>query len=109
MARPEKLVKRINEIKFRVTPLEKKVIQLIAEKTGLSVSDLVRKSTMNITIHRKFTPEELKAYENLHSFYHNFGRISNLIKASKEVRPELLEEIKDTQSLIYNHLKKFTK
>lgn len=109
MARPEKLVKRITEIKFRATPIEKKVIQLIAEKTGLSVSDFIRKSAMNKTIHRKFTDEELNAYEDLHTFYHNFRRISNLIKASKEVRPELLCEIKETQSLIYNHLKKFSR
>ena len=64
---------------------------------------------MNVTIHRKFIPEEIRAYENLHTFYLNFGRISNLIKASKEVRPELLNEIKKTQSLIYDHLKKFSK
>lgn len=109
MARPEKLVKRSSLIPVRVTPLEKTVIEIIAEKTGLSVSDLMRKSATNITIHRKFTAEEIEAYEDLHTFYHNFGRITNLVKGSKEVTPELLNEIKEVRALIFEHLQKFAK
>lgn len=104
MPRPEKLVKRKSLIPVRVTPLEKKVIQLSAVKAGLTVSDFVRKSAMNKTVRLRFSPEELEAYKTLQEYHKNFSRISNLMKSRD---PQLNEEIEKTQKLIFEHLKKF--
>jgi uncharacterized protein (DUF1778 family) len=104
MSRPEIAVKRSSLIPVRVTPLQKKVIQLTAKKTGLSVSDFMRKSAMNKTVRIRFSNEELEAYKTLQEYHKHFARISNLIK-SKD--PQLTAEIEKTQQLIFEHLKKF--
>lgn len=104
MPRPEQIVKRSTEIRFRVTPLEKKVIQITADKTGLTVSDYVRKAAMNKTVRVRFSDEELEAYKTLQEYHKHFSRIANLIKGKD---PHLITEIENTQKLIYEHLKKF--
>lgn len=104
MSRPEKLVKRSSLIPVRVTPLEKKIIQITAGKTGLTVSDFVRSAAMNKTVRLRFTDEELEAYKTLQEYHKHFSRISNLMKSRD---PQLNAEIEKTQQLIYEHLKKF--
>jgi uncharacterized protein (DUF1778 family) len=104
MPRPEQIVKRSTEIRFRVTPLEKKVIQITADKTGLTVSDFIRSAAMNKTVRVRFSDEELEAYKTLQEYHKHFSRISNLMKNRD---PQLNEEIEKTQKLIFEHLKKF--
>ena len=105
MPRPKKIVKRDEEIKFRVSPLEKKVIHLTAERAGLNVSDFVRKSALNKTVRVRFTEEELEAYRALQNYYDYFRRITNLIKSGNNA--ETLKAIKETQVLIHEHLIRF--
>jgi len=106
MPRPTQIVKRSSEIKFRVSALEKKVIQMTADQTGLSVSDFVRKSALNKTVRIRFTEEELIAYKTLQDYYDYFRRISNLIKNNNQ--DEVIKAIKETQQLIKEQLTKFS-
>ena len=108
MARPKELVTRNKEIKCRVTPLEKKAIELSADEAGLSLSDFVRKCAMNKKVRLRFTPEEMETYAMLHKYHDNFRRISNLIKNNPHVTEELTKEVKEVQALIYDHLKQFS-
>lgn len=107
MARPKQLVNRDEYISFRVTPLEKKVIENIAETAGLQVSDFVRKAAMNKDVRIRFSEEELSIYKDLHAYHENFRRISNLVKSSQNVSPDLKREIKEVRDLINEHLTKF--
>lgn len=106
MPRKEQIVKRNSLIPVRVTPLEKKVIQITAQKTGLTVSDFIRSAAMNKTVRIRFSDEELEAYKTLQEYHKHFARISNLMKSRD---PQLNTEIEKTQKLIYEHLKKFEK
>jgi uncharacterized protein (DUF1778 family) len=106
MPRQKQIVKRSSEIKFRVSALEKKVIQMTADQAGLNVSDFVRKSALNKTVRIRFTDEEIIAYKTLQDFYDYFRRLSNLIKNNNQ--DEVIQAIKETQALLKEQLLKFT-
>lgn len=106
--RPSELVKRDKRIVFRTTSVEKKVIEIMADEAGLSVSDYVRKCAMNKSVKLRFTPEELEHFKKLHAFHRNFTLIGNLIRRDNaRITQELLAEIAKTQQEIKKHLKRF--
>lgn len=106
MARPKQLVTRAEEVRVRVSALEKKALGLMAEKAGLSVSDYVRRAAFNQQMNVRFSPEELALYKQLHQFRNNFAAIANLIKA-KSGTATLIAEIQTLKEQMEAHLKKF--
>ena len=68
-------------VKFRVSKLDKKVIQHKAAKCGLSVSEFLRRAAFDKEIKTRLTEEEIRCYQTLSNYADNFRRISNLFKA----------------------------
>ena len=67
-------------IKFRVTELELQIIKLKISKTGLSISEFMRRTSLGIEMKNKLTEDEVICYQNLSKFADNFRRISQLFK-----------------------------
>lgn len=92
------------KIEFRVSNLDKAIIEKKAEHSGLSVSEYVRRSALNQKIDCKFTDRELEVYQDLHQFRRNFVLISNMFKIKD---PELANKVRGTVELLEKELKKF--
>jgi hypothetical protein len=101
--RPKSSSHRNARLVFRVYSLEKKAIELAAAKSGLSVSDYVRRCCLGKTLHSRLDKEELDLYRLLIEYRNNFSRISNLIKE----RQDFSSTLKEVISSIDQHLKKF--
>ncbi len=106
MARPKQIVTRDIQVRVRFTPLEKKAVELMAERVGLSLSDYIRKAAFNQDIKTRFTPQELALYKELHSFRNNFAAISNILKG-KGGSTDLITAITQLKDEMEAHLKKF--
>jgi len=103
--RPKSTALRNARLVFRVYSLEKKAIELAAEKSGLGVSDYIRRCSLGKTIHARLSGEELALYQLLSEYRNNFARIRNLIKENKQA--EINSQLKEVISNINQHLKKF--
>ena len=101
--RPKSAALRNSRLVFRVYSLEKKAIELAADKSGLTISDYVRQCCLGQTIHARSSQEELDLYRLLVEYRNNFSRISNLMKGREDITIELKQVINS----IDNHLKKF--
>lgn len=89
---------------FRVSDLEKGVIELKAEETGLSVSAYCRKTALGKKIGFKLTSEEIEIYRELHKYQSDLTRISNFFKVQD---PGLANLTRATAEEIKKHLEKF--
>ena len=102
--RPKSTVHRNERLTFRVYSLEKKAIELAADKSGLCVSDYMRRSGLGQTLKPRLTEEELSLYQLLIEYRNNFSRISNLIRERKDFTTALKQLIIS----IDRQLKKFS-
>ncbi|WP_241280338.1 plasmid mobilization protein [Chryseobacterium cucumeris] len=91
-------------IKFRVTELELQIIKLKISKTGLSISEFMRRTSLGIEMKNKLTEDEVICYQNLSKFADNFRRISQLFKLGDITK--MKEECLNTSRLIREHLEK---
>lgn len=101
--RPKSSSHRDSRLVFRVYAIEKKVIEIAAGKSGLGVSDYIRRSCLGKTIQARLSQEELDLYRLLVEYRNNFSRISNLIKE----REDFTSDLKGLINNIDLHLKKF--
>lgn len=101
--RRKSLIHRQFHLAFRVYALEKQAILLAAEKSGLSVSDYMRRSCLGSVLTSRLSQEEIALYRMLITYRNNFARISNLVRDRKE----FTEELKNVIQRIDHHLKKF--
>jgi hypothetical protein len=101
--RPKSPASRTTRLHFRVYTLEKKAIELSASKSGLNLSDYIRRCCLGKEIHSKFSEEELSLYRLLVEYRNNFSRISNLIKERKDFSASLKQLVDN----IDQHLNKF--
>lgn len=92
-------------IKFRVSRIEKKIIEKKSERAGLTVSEFFRRLTFEKELKSRLSDDEIECYKNLFKYADNFRRISNLFKLGDVTR--MKEETLDTSRLIREHLKKF--
>ena len=92
------------EFRFRVSPLEHQIIKNKISKTGLSISEFMRRLSLELELKNKLTDDEVECYKNLSKFADNFRRISNLFKIGDVtgVKNETLE----TSRRIKKHLEK---
>lgn len=104
--RPRQIAKKDCSIKFRVTPLQKRIIFQTAKNTNMDVSEFCRRSVLNQRIYKPFTDEELSIYSDLSIYHTNFKRIKNLF-STNGISKEMIVEIENTLTLIKTHLKKF--
>ena len=92
------------EFRFRVSPLEHQIIKNKITKTGLSISEFMRRLSLDLELKNKLTDDEILCYKNLSKYADNFQRISNLFKLGDVtgVKNETLE----TSRIIKKHLEK---
>lgn len=92
------------EFRFRVSPLEHQIIKNKIAKTGLSISEFMRRLSLDLELKNKLMPDEILCYKNLSKFADNFRRISNLFKLGDVtgVKNETIE----ASRLIKEHLEK---
>lgn len=95
------------EIKLRLSEEDKKEIEKRAEKTGLSMSEYLRRTALNRKINVRFSDEEIEAWKNLTSISNSLKNLSNIL--NKENREELILEIKSINEQIKKELQKFKK
>ncbi len=92
-------------LKFRVSNLEQKIIQKKAENTGLSLSEFMRRISLDAELKSRLTEQEIECYQTLSKFADNFRRISNLFKLGDVTG--MKQETLETSRLIKQHLEKF--
>lgn len=92
-------------IKFRVSILEEKVLKRKAEKSGLTVSEYLRRLAFENEIKSRLTEDEIECYKTLSKYADNFRRISNLFKLGDVTN--LKKETLETSRIIREHIKKF--
>lgn len=97
------MAKKSERIEIRVSYLERSLIELNADKAGLSLSEYVRNCALSRVIQARRTSEEIQAYQNLSNFRTNFARISNLLAIQNETL--LKSEIHDLVQKIDQALK----
>lgn len=108
MPRKNETITRSEHIIFRVSPLEKKVIELAAQETNLSTSSFARKAALNLKVTLRFSPEEFNVYKDIQTYHRNFKLIGNLIKGNEPYKNEkILYELNQVIALIKDHLKRF--
>ena len=92
------------ELRFRVSSLEHQIIKNKILKTGLSISEFMRRLSLGLELKNKLTEDEILCYKNLSKYADNFRRISNLFKLGDVtgVKTETLE----TSRIIKKHLEK---
>lgn len=91
-------------IKFRVTVLEKKVIQHKAKKADLTISDFMRKTAFSKPIKKRLTEHEYEVYIMLRKYLNDLQRIKNFF--AKGSYPQMSEAVIEMISKLQYHLKK---
>ncbi|WP_246067814.1 mobilization protein MbpA [Changchengzhania lutea] len=93
-------------VKFRCSIYEKKLLKVKAARSGLSLSEYIRRSLFEQEITERFTEEHIDIYKMLIKYHNNFKSIGNMFKKRN---PKLTEEVYDLANTIKVHLKKFQK
>lgn len=91
-------------IKFRVSIMEKRIIQQRAKQANLSVSEFLRKAAFNKPIKQRLTDEEFEIYLGLQKFLNDLQRIKNFF--AKGSYPKMSEAVIEMISKLKEHLKK---
>lgn len=93
-------------VKFRCSVYEKKLLKVKAKRSGLTLSEYIRRSLFEKEITERFTDEHIELYKMLIKYHNNFKSIGNMYKKRN---PKLTQEVYDLANEIKAHLKKFQK
>jgi len=91
-------------VKFRCSVYEKKLLKVKAKRSGLTLSEYIRRSLFEKEITERFTDEHIELYKMLIKYHNNFKSIGNMYKKRN---PKLTETVYDLANEIKVHLKKF--
>ncbi|MGM5470954.1 mobilization protein MbpA [Flavobacteriaceae bacterium LMO-SS05] len=91
-------------VKFRCSVYEKKLLKVKAKRSGLTLSEYIRRSLFEKEITERFTEEYIELYKMLIKYHNNFKSIGNMYKKRN---PKLTQEVYDLANEIKAHLKKF--
>lgn len=91
-------------VKFRCSVYEKKLLNVKAKRSGLSLSEYIRRSLFEKEITERFTEEHIELYKMLIKYHNNFKSIGNMFKKRN---PKLTQEVYDLANDIKAHLKRF--
>lgn len=92
-------------VKFRVSNLEKKVIERRAKIAGMTTSEFLRNLAFEKNIKARLSQDEIECYKTLTKFRNNFKNISNLFKLGDIT--QVKEESAKTAKEIKAHLNNF--
>ena len=91
-------------VKFRCSVYEKKLLNIKAKRSGLTLSEYVRRSLFEQEITERFSDEHIEIYKMLIKYHNNFKSIGNMYKKRN---PKLTETVYNLANEIKAHLKKF--
>jgi hypothetical protein len=91
-------------VKFRCSVYEKKLLKVKSKRSGLTLSEYIRRSLFEQEITERFTEEHITLYKMLIKYHNNFKSIGNMYKKRD---PKLTQEVYDLANEIKAHLKKF--
>ncbi|OYX26447.1 MAG: hypothetical protein B7Z06_05635 [Flavobacteriales bacterium 32-35-8] len=91
-------------VKFRCSVYEKKLLKVKSKRSGLTLSEYIRRSLFEQEITERFTEEHIDIYKMLIKYHNNFKSIGNMYKKRN---PKLTQEVYDLANEIKVHLKKF--
>ncbi len=91
-------------VKFRCSVYEKKLLKVKAKRSGLTLSEYIRRSLFEKEITERLTDEHIELYKMLIKYHNNFKSIGNMYKKRN---PQLTQEVYDLANEIKRHLKKF--
>ncbi|MFD1161251.1 mobilization protein MbpA [Hwangdonia seohaensis] len=91
-------------VKFRCSVYEKKLLKVKSSRSGLTLSEYIRRSLFGQEITERFSDEHIEIYKMLIKYHNNFKSIGNMYKKRN---PKLTQEVYDLANDIKKHLKKF--
>lgn len=91
-------------VKFRCSIYEKKLLKVKAKRSGLTLSEYIRRSLFEQEITERFTEEHIELYKMLIKYHNNFKSIGNMFKKRN---PKLMQTVYDLADEIKAHLKRF--
>tara|TARA_R110001592_G_scaffold11913_1_gene57943 strand:+ start:580 stop:1098 length:519 start_codon:yes stop_codon:yes gene_type:complete len=91
-------------VKFRCSIYEKKLLKVKAKRSGLTLSEYIRRSLFEMEITERFTEEHIELYKMLIKYHNNFKSIGNMFKKRN---PKLMQTVYDLADEIKTHLKRF--
>ena len=91
-------------VKFRCTVYEKKLLKVKSKRSGLSLSEYIRRSLFDQEITERFSDEHIQLYKMLIKYHNNFKAIGNMYRKRN---PKLVETVYNLADEIRTHLKKF--
>mgnify|MGYP003665895393 FL=1 len=91
-------------VKFRCSIYEKKLLKVKAKRSGLTLSEYIRRSLFEQEITERFTEEHIELYKMLIKYHNNFKSIGNMFKKRN---PKLMQTVYDLADDIKAHLKRF--
>ena len=91
-------------VKFRCSVYEKKLLKVKAIRSGLTLSEYIRRTVFEQTITERFSEEHIELYKMLIKYHNNFKSIGNMYKKRN---PNLTETVYELANEIKTHLKKF--
>ncbi len=93
-------------VKFRCSVYEKKLLQVKAKRSGLSLSEFCRRVTSEKDIKERLSEDHLEIYKSLVKFHNNFKWIGNMFRKKD---PKLSEAVYKIAEEIKLHLQKVEK
>ena len=93
-------------IKFRCSIYEKKLLKIKAKKSGLTLSEYCRMSTMEQRIVERLSDEHIDLYRTLIKYHNNFKAIGNMFRKRN---PKLTETVYQLANEFKEILKDFKK
>ena len=91
-------------VKFRCSVYEKKLLNVKAKRSGLTLSEYIRRTIFEKEIKERFSEEQIQLYKMLLKYHNNFKSIGNMYRKRN---PKLTEAIYELADEIKVHLKKF--
>jgi len=93
-------------IKFRCSYFEKKLLKVKAKKCGLTLSEYIRKVTLEEKTVERLTDEQIDIYKMLVRYHNSFKSIGNMYKKRN---PNLTKKVHQLADEIKMHLNNFKK
>lgn len=93
-------------VKFRCSVFEKKLLQVKARRSRLSVSEFCRRAAFQIEVKERLSDEHIEIYKTLVKYHNNFKSIGNMFRKRD---PELSSTVYQLAREIKEHLQKLEK
>ena len=93
-------------VKFRCSVYEKKLLQVKANRSRLSISEFCHRAAFQLEIKERLSNEHIEVYKTLVKFHNNFKSIGNMFRKKD---PKLAYSVYQVAKEIKEHLKKLEK